>query len=231
MLPLHIGWAERLTIRTVDASGTEVSNIEVNVRTLDAVTASPKQFRTDSEGRTPAFELSPGLYQLIAVGPHASWMNSVKEVFVDSSTSEIVLQMRVRKNIDWVAQPEASFSSRQVSLKFSSGTIQKATLAGLRVLVRDSEGKSERWFQTDATGRVEVILPEGPPFLVLPTVVVPIEGAVHTFILLDDCDTSDQLGIVPNGPTCIAIKNSFAEIEIPTPSRVSPGQASSVPKF
>lgn len=231
MLHLQISWAEELTIRTVDATGAGVSNIEVTVRPLDALTASPKRFRTDPEGRTPAFKLSPGLYQISAAGSPASWMNSVKELFLDDSVRELVLQMRVRKNIDWIAQPKTSSSSRQVSLRFSSGTLQKTLLAGLRVLLRDSEGKSERWFQTDATGRIAAVLPEGPAFLALPILVVPIEGTVHTFVLLDDCGTSNPLGIVPDGVTCIPIKDSLSEIEIPIPSQASPRQPASVPKF
>lgn len=231
MLHLQIGWAQGLTIRTVDVSGVEVSNIEVTVRSLDALTASPNRFRTDSGGRTPAFKLSPGLYQISAAGSPASWMNSVRELFIDGSVREVVLQMRVRKNIDWIAQPKTSSSSRQVNLRFSSDTLQKTLPAGLRVLVRDSEGKNERWFQTDATGRIDAVLPEGPTFLSLPILVVPIEGKVHTFVLLDDCGTSNLLGIVPDGVTCIPIRNPLSEIEIPIPSCASPSQPPNAPKF
>ena len=65
---------------------------------------------------------------------------------------------------------------------FSSSNPEKPPLAGIRVLSRDTEGKNEQWLTTDSIGKVGLELTNGPTILV-----VPVDGEVHTFVLLDDC--------------------------------------------
>jgi hypothetical protein len=109
-----------------------------------------------------------------------------------------------------------SLSGRRVSVHVS-GLPDKSSLVGIRVLIRGTDGSSSRWAKTGATGRLGVDLVDGPTILV-----VPIDGRVYTFVLLDDCGTNDPLGRLPRSATCVSIKNSFAEIEIPKPILTSP---------
>jgi hypothetical protein len=150
-------------------------------------------------------------------------MNTVKEMFVDGTTREIILEMRTRPIIDLDYEDDTTPAPKQpgedkwrLSLGLFSGPPQKLPLAGLRILVRDSEGKSQAWYQTDATGRIVAILPEAPTFVTLPMVVVPRDGKVYTFMLNDgDCAVIKQQKYYPRGATCISVKGRSVEIEIP----------------
>lgn len=226
--------ATELRIRTVYASHTGVSDLEVTVRSLETA-ISPQRYFTDSSGWTPFFKLPSGLYQVRGIGK--GFMNAVREVFVDDSTTEVVLEMRTKPNIDGpgIDFPPSSPHTNQVtgaaqkvSIHFRSNIPPRKSIAGVRVLFRDSEGNGEKWIETNSSGTIAVDLPDGPTFLVMPMVVLPINRAIYAFVLLQDCSTSESVGIFPHGAVCVPIRNSSAEIEIPIPVPTSPGQATDV---
>ncbi|MGP8173296.1 MAG: hypothetical protein ACLP7O_01960 [Terracidiphilus sp.] len=222
LLHIQILYAEELSVRILDSSGFAMSKVELTVRSLDMVNANPLRSYTDLDGRTPAFRLSSGLYQITAT--RKGFMNSVKEVFVDDSTEEIVLEMRVRSNIDVIVlkNPDTPSTTRptnrdehQVGLKLILNQPPKSPIAGMRILFRDSEGNGQRWIQSDSAGRITIDLPEEPTYVVLPMVVIPIDRKIFIYLLLEDCATPDPLGIYPHGAICVPIKNSSATIEVP----------------
>ncbi len=213
--------ATELRIRTVYASSTGVSDLQVTVRSLETA-ASPQRFVTDSSGWTPFISLPSGLYQVRGIGK--GFMNAVKEVFVDDSTTEVVLEMRTKPNIDgpgidfpWSPSlsKQVTGTERKVSVHILSSTPPKTPIARVRILFRDSEGNGEKWIETNSSGTIAIDLPDGPTFLILPMVIVPIDRMIFTFVLLQDCATSESLGIYPYGAVCVSIKNSSAEIDIP----------------
>ena len=238
LLPQFLLHAAELKIRAVYASNTGVSNLEVTVRNLDALKSLPQILMTDSEGWTPTFKIPAGLYQIRGVGK--GFMNSVKEIFVDDSAKQIVLDIRTRANIDGpgietredsTVVKQVPGTKRQLNVQLNTSTRPMTPIAHVRVLFRDSEGNGERWLETNSAGEIIVDLPDEPTFLVMPMVVLPINGTIYTFVLLQNCGTSESLGIFPRGATCIPIKNNSAEVEIPITSPISPGQAPSIPKI
>ena len=232
LLQQQILHSTELKIRTVYASSTGVSNLQVTVRNLEVETLPPQLFLTDSEGWTPYFKLPAGLYEIKGVGK--GFMNTVKEVFVDDSTKDVVLEMRTKSNIDYTSivttqtqllskQPVGA--ERRLKVQFHSDTHPTKTISQMRVLFRDSEGNGERWLETDSTGSLNLDLPDGPAFLAMPMIVVPVDGSIYTFLILQDCGISKSLRFFPQGATCVPIENSIVEIEIPTTVPLSVGGA------
>jgi hypothetical protein len=219
LLHMPICLAEHVRVKAVDEVGVRVPDILVVVRSLDTHTLFPPRFLTDSEGQTPVFEVPPGLYQFVASCPFGIWRTSVTEMFVDSSTKDIILRVGATQAIDVITTNEPP----TVSVYMFSSPPEKAPLAGIRVLSRGSEAEDEDWLQTDATGRVRVKLVDGPTILA-----VPIEGKIYTFLLVDNCSvnyygSNSNRGLISPNTLCVPIKNSTAEIEVPT----SPPRSSS----
>jgi hypothetical protein len=221
--------ATELRIRAVYASHIGVSDLEVTVRSLENAT-SPQRYFTDSSGWTPFLKFPNGLYQVRGIGK--GFMNAVSEVFIDDSTTEVVLEMRTKPNIDGpgIDSPPSSpllnqvtGPARKLSIHFHSIIAPKTSIARARILFRDSEGNGEKWIETDSSETIAVDLPEGPTFLALPMVILPIDRTIFAFVLLQDCSTSESLGIFPHGAVCVPIRNSSAEIEIPIPIPTSQG--------
>lgn len=207
--------AAELKVRAVDASGAGIPGIEVSVRCLDQADSSPERTLSDSSGWSKALKLAHGLYQIKAIG--SGFMRSVKEVYVNESTRDIVMEMRNDAIIDYslIKVPDSqSFSKREqrIVVRFIS---QTRALNGVRVLYRDSEGNNEKWYITDPSGRIAIDLPEGPTFIIQPTVILVVEGKVYAFELLRDCSTFKALGIFPQGVTCMQIHDSLTEIKVP----------------
>jgi hypothetical protein len=211
--------AAELRVRAVDASGAGIPGIEVAVRCLDQANSSPERILSDSSGWSKALKVSRGLYQIRAIGN--GFMRSVKEVYVDESTRDVVMEMRNEAIIDYsvIKAPDSqSFSKegsdlkQRIAVRFTS---QTEALDGVRVLYRDSEGNNEKWYVTDASGRITIDLTEGPTFIIQPTVILVVDGKVYTFELLQDCSTFKTLSIFPQGVTCMQISGSLTEIKVP----------------
>jgi hypothetical protein len=211
MIDVQLCQSEQIRVRTLDEMGAKVQGVLVVVHSLSADTYFEKRLLTDSEGQTPMFELHAGLYQFIATCPFGAWRSSVAELFVDSSTKDIALRVGAKKAIDVI---KIGKRPRTVSLRIISSQSEGAPLAGIRVLRRDPDATNVNWLQTNATGRVTIDLVDGPTILV-----VPIEGHVHTFVLVDDCKAIDPLngnrGLLPLAAPCVSVKGHPTEIDIP----------------
>jgi len=222
LLQQQVLHSAELKVRTVYASSAGVLNLKVTVRNLEVETLPQQLFLTDSERWTPYFKLPAGLYEIKGVGK--GFMDTVKEVFVDDSTNDVVLEMRTISNIDYVnivTTPTPSLSKqdvgeeRRLRVQFHSGTHPTKPISQIRVLFRDSEGNGEKWFETDSTGSVNIDLPDGPTFIVMPMIVMPLNRSIYTFVILQDCSKTESLGLFPQGATCVPIKNSIVDIKIP----------------
>lgn len=211
--------AIEVRVRAVDAFGAGIPEIEVAVRCLDPAGSSPERILTDSSGWSKALKVSHGLYQFKATGN--GFMKSVKEVYVDESTRDVVMEMRNEAIIDYSvtkAPDSQSFSKEDSDLKQRIAVrliSQTKALGGVRVLFRDSEGNNEKWYVTDPSGRITIDLPERPTFIIQPTVILVVDGKVYTFELLQDCSTFKTLSIFPQGVTCMQISGSLTEIYVP----------------
>jgi hypothetical protein len=229
VLPIGMLHAEGLHV-TVLVSGSSVPKVELTIRSLDIASAPPQQFVTGSEGRTPTFRLPSGLYQFTAVSK--GFWNSVKEVFVDDAVKEVAIVMQPWANIDYAgirdssksltSSTQAGGATLKVNLRFVSAAPPHLPIERARVLLRDSDGGDQRWVSTDSSGKLALELPtERPLFISLPMVVLPINGSIYTFVLLEDCANSESWPNFPKGAVCVTIKHFSAEIEIPEPKKAS----------
>lgn len=200
-------FCQAVTVKTIDESGAAIANVLVLVCPLDSQYQCSQRFLTDPKGRTPVFELSPGLYQFIATYPHGYWRDSVSENYVDVSTKQIVVQVRAEPVIDALQSGE---SKRQVRVRLVAAAPPHVPLAGSRVLVRDIGAINEHWLHTDARGTVAIDLVDGPTILV-----VPIQGQVHTYVLVDDCQAPHLRSDSLFDAACISVRSPSVEIDIP----------------
>jgi hypothetical protein len=211
--------AIEVRVRAIDASGAGIPGIEVAVRCLDQAGSSPERILTNSSGWSKALKVSHGLYQIKAIG--SGFMRSVREVYVDESTRDVVMEMRNQANIDYSvtkAPDSQSFSKEDSDLEQRIAVrfiLQTKALGGVRVLFRDSEGNNEKWYVTDPSGRITIDLPEMPTFIIQPTVILVVDGKVYTFELLQDCSNFKTLSIFPQSVTCKQISGSLTEINVP----------------
>jgi hypothetical protein len=174
---------------------------------------------TDSDGWAMPVELVPGLYQFHSTDLRGRYQDAVKELYVDASTGEVVLRMR---SASAKSDPPSRSSSpptqpafrQTVALRFLSEPPAKSPMAGFRVLVRNANASRQKWVNTDITGKIMVDLDNGPTTFA----VLPIDGKIYTYGLLNDCAPRLSLGELPSDVQCVSTKSSFAEIVIPVAS-------------
>ena len=220
----HLGilHAADLRVRAVDPHGDGIADAAITVRSL--ATTEPgkvQELVTSALGWTRLLKLPSGLYQISVAD--RGYMTSVRELFIDNSTHEIEIRMRPGSIIDLAATNENSAKqSWHIALRFRFNDRKGEPIIGARILLRDSEGNNQQWVQTDSAGRITVEV-QDPPLSLVPghVVVLPIQGIVYTFLLLnDDCSLSPELqsDFMPQGAKCVAVKDLSAEIDIPGPN-------------
>lgn len=158
-MPTSAGHAS--TIRTVDESGTPFPNVLVIIQSFDGK-GEIGRYLSDKEGRTPPFQLGPGLYRLITTCPYGLCRTNIREFLGAKAPPEIIEKVEL-KPTDLSGQ---ILGAQKIRLKVFS--LDDKPQAGAHVLVRDLNAKWERWYVTDREGSATISLLSDPTVVVIP---------------------------------------------------------------
>lgn len=142
-------------ILTVDETGAGFADVLVIVKSLEG---KGEKFRalTDKSGAVSAYELSEGLYQIIATCPYGICQTTVREVIVANQPVDLKLSLKVLPTVG-NAFTVGRIERRRVEVLDSDGR----PVTSAQVLVRDAAAQHQRWYQTGVDGKVEIALPHG----------------------------------------------------------------------
>lgn len=147
-------------VRTVDQSGAPIPNVLVIMQSFDGK-GEIGRYLSDENGRTPRFQLGPGLYRLILTCPYGLCRTSVREFLGAEAPSEIVEKVELKPS-DLNGQVLGAPKLR-VKVFSSEGKPE----LGAHVLVRDPKAKWEKWYVTDGEGSAVIELIGDPTVVVI----------------------------------------------------------------
>jgi hypothetical protein len=168
--------ANDVKITLVDKSGAPFPGVLVIVKSLDN-NSELGRFLSDSRGNIPPINFQTGLFRLIATCPFGICRTRVIEFMGSEAPKDMKLVLDV-KGTDENGETIGSTKQRMVFLDQTGSAI-----AGGQVLVRDVDAKWEKWYTTDAHGKIEVELLTQDV-----TVVMIWKGNLMAFDLARECD-------------------------------------------
>lgn len=147
-------------VRTVDQSGVPFPNVLVIIQSFDGK-GEIGRYLSDRQGRTPHFQLGPGLYRLILTCPYGLCRTTVREFLGAKAPSEIIEKIELKPtdlNGEILGAPK-------IRLKVFS--LDGKPRVSVHVLVRDPSAKWVKWYLTDGEGSAIIDLLNDPSVVVI----------------------------------------------------------------
>lgn len=163
-------------IQVLDESGAPFPNVLVIVKSLEGQ-GEIGRYLTDRSGQVPSIRFEPGIYRLIATCPYGPCKTTVREILGSDLSPETILKIPMNPtdtNGMLLNAPKIHLALRRPA--------NDVVTKNVKLLVRDPEAKSEKWYTADAKGGVDVELPSDPA-----TVVAIANGRIITWTLASTC--------------------------------------------
>lgn len=200
-LLVSVAEGKNMRIRTVDETGAPFPNVLIIVR---SVTEGEElgRYLSDSNGETPEIKIDSDLDQVIATCPYGICKTAVQEFLATTAPSVLVVPLSVRPT-DEIGELVSAKTAAILFRPQSNGKIG----SGVNVFVRDDDAVRQRWYKTDADGKVSIqILGKRT------NVVIRYANTIYGFVLADEC----PLPSGTSGSHCVVIQNSLITLDVPS---------------
>jgi hypothetical protein len=161
----HLATATPVMFRIVDETGEPVKNVLLIVQNLDKHEAELLRALSDVEGNVGGRELQPGFYRSLATTPYGLWRTTVREFMVKSAPLEVVLRLKPMPTHGYGDITIVGTTWLDLQVLRPDG--QAASNTELLVRDRDATLYTERWYKTDAQGRIKIEMVSDPLVLVV----------------------------------------------------------------